>query len=75
MNEEIRHITNEGKWPKMTGKMLTMTFLSFIQCIQKNNGNSFSILYLLTSLNIRHPVTSYKYFIKFQRNENTHRKP
>ena len=52
MNEEIRHITNEGKWPKMTGKMLTPTFLSFIQCIQKNNDNSFSILYLLTSLNI-----------------------
>ena len=40
MNEEIRHITNEGKWPKITGKMLTPTFLSFIQCIQKNIDRS-----------------------------------
>ena len=33
MNDEIRSITNKGKTAKNEGKIVTLTFLEFIQCI------------------------------------------
>ena len=49
MNEEIRCITNEGKRPRMNGKM-TPTFFQ-LYTLYKKLGQFFSILCSLTYLN------------------------
>ena len=60
MNEEIRCITNEKKWPRMNEKMMTLTFFELYTVYIKKLGQFFSH----TLLAIHLSVGSYKYFEK-----------